>query len=86
MTSVYGVTYIGAKAQIQRQLKDKKIYESNGQLFNASKYLAKITIKCIGDMFRDVNNIKDWFAKCAKIVAHTGDPVKWVTPLGLPCV
>jgi len=45
MTSVYGVTFIGARQQIQRQLKDKKIYETNGELYRASKYLAKITIK-----------------------------------------
>lgn len=37
-------------------------------------------------MFRDANNIKAWFAKCAKVVASTGDPVKWITPLGLPCI
>ena len=48
--------------------------------------MAKITIKCIGDLFRDANNIKEWFAKCAKVVAGTGEPVKWITPLGLPCV
>ena len=86
MTSVYGVTFIGAKAQIQRQLKDKKVYETNAELWKAAYYLAKITIKSIGDFFKDVNNIKDWFSKCAKVIAHTGDPVKWVTPLGLPCV
>lgn len=51
MTSVYGVTFIGARAQIQRQLKDKNIYETNGELYKASKYLAKVTIKCIGDLF-----------------------------------
>ena len=48
--------------------------------------MAKITIKSIGDLFKDANNIKDWFALCARRVAHTGDPVKWITPLGLPCV
>ena len=48
--------------------------------------MARITIKCIGDLFRDANNIKEWFAKSAKVVAHTGDSVKWLTPLGLPCV
>jgi DNA-directed RNA polymerase, mitochondrial len=48
--------------------------------------LARITIKCIGDLFFDANQIKDWFAKCAKSVAATGEPVKWITPLGLPCV
>jgi DNA-directed RNA polymerase len=37
-------------------------------------------------LFSDANQIKDWFAKCAKIVAGTGEPVKWKTPLGLPCV
>lgn len=86
MTSVYGVTFIGARKQIQRQLKDKRIFDTNGELYAASRYMAKITIKCIGDLFRDANNIKEWFAKSAKVVAHTGDSVKWVTPLGLPCV
>lgn len=55
-------------------------------MYRAAAYLARVTIKCIGDLFRDANNIKEWFAKCAKIVASTGDTVKWLTPLGLPCV
>jgi DNA-directed RNA polymerase, mitochondrial len=63
MTSVYGVTFIGARKQIQRQLKDKKCFETNGELYRASAYLAKVTIKCIGDLFKDANKIKDWFAK-----------------------
>jgi len=37
-------------------------------------------------LFRDANSIKEWFSKCAKVVASTGEPVKWITPLGLPCV
>jgi len=86
MTSVYGVTFIGARQQIQRQLKDRKLFETNGELYRAANYLAKITIKCIGDLFSDANQIKDWFAKCAKVVANTGEPVKWKSPLGLPCV
>jgi len=45
-----------------------------------------MTIKCIGDLFSDANQIKEWFAKCAKVVASTGEPVKWMSPLGLPCV
>ena len=86
MTSVYGVTFIGARQQIQRQLKDRKLYDTNGELYRAANYLAKLTIKCIGDLFSDANLIKNWFAKCAKVVASTGEPVKWKTPLGLPCV
>lgn len=61
MTSVYGVTFIGAREQIQRQLKEKKVFETNGELYRASAYLAKVTIKCIGDLFSDANRIKEWF-------------------------
>lgn len=87
MTSVYGVTFIGARQQIQKQLKNRKdVFKTNGDLFRASQFLARLTIKCIGDLFSDANNIKEWFAKCARIVAHTGDPVKWLTPFGMPCV
>lgn len=86
MTSVYGVTFIGARAQIQKQLKERKVFENNGELYRASGYLAKTTIKCIGDLFSDANKIKDWFSKCAKVVASTNEPVKWTTPMGLPCV
>lgn len=86
MTSVYGVTFIGAKDQIKRQLREKKVFETEGELYRASTYLAKVTIKCIGDLFSDANKIKDWFAKCARVVAQTGEPVKWRNPMGLPCV
>jgi DNA-directed RNA polymerase len=86
MTSVYGVTFIGARAQIQKQLKERKIFESNTELYNASNYLAKTTLRCIGDLFADANKIKEWFAKCARVVASTDDTVKWISPIGLPCV
>ena len=55
MTSVYGVTFIGARQQIQRQLKDRKLFETNGELYRAANYLSKVTIKCIGDLFADAN-------------------------------
>ena len=53
--SVYGVTFIGARKQIQRQLKDKKLFDTNSELYKASQYLARVTIKCIGDLFYDAN-------------------------------
>jgi DNA-directed RNA polymerase len=49
MTSVYGVTFIGARTQIQKQLKERKLFETNSELYKASAYLAKMTIKCIAD-------------------------------------
>lgn len=86
MTSVYGVTFIGAREQISRQLKDRKIYETNSERFKASCYLATVTLKSIGDLFEHANKIKTWFTLCAKIVASQGETVKWNTPLNLPCV
>lgn len=44
MTSVYGVTFIGAKSQIQRQLKDQKIFSDPDDEYKASIYLAKYTL------------------------------------------
>ncbi|KAG5532655.1 hypothetical protein RHGRI_027078 [Rhododendron griersonianum] len=42
MTSVYGVTYIGARDQIKRRLKERCAIEDDAELFAASCYAAKI--------------------------------------------
>jgi DNA-directed RNA polymerase len=85
MTSVYGVTLIGARDQIKRQLAEKKLFDINS-LFFISMYLAKKTIESIGDLFREANQIKSWLTKCALVISHSGNCVKWTTPLGLPCI
>lgn len=85
MTSVYGVTLIGARDQIKKQLNEKKIFDPQ-TLFYVSMYLAKKTIESIGDLFKEANQIKGWLTKCALIIAQGGNTVKWITPLGLPCV
>jgi DNA-directed RNA polymerase len=36
MTSVYGVTFIGARQQIQKQLLAKQIYATNGEVYRAA--------------------------------------------------
>ncbi|XP_028105518.1 DNA-directed RNA polymerase 1B, mitochondrial-like isoform X1 [Camellia sinensis] len=49
MTSVYGVTYIGAHDQIKKRLKDRCAIEDDDELFAASCYAAKINhLDCIG--------------------------------------
>lgn len=42
MTSVYGVTYIGAREQIKRRLKDRNAIADDVELFGASCYAAKV--------------------------------------------
>ena len=85
MTSVYGVTLVGARDQIKKQLKEKDIFDPSA-LFFVSMYLAKKTIESIGDLFKEANQIKAWLTKCALVISQSGNTVKWVTPFNLPCV
>lgn len=85
MTSVYGVTFIGAKDQIMRQLSDRGILPEE-DLKAGALYLATITMSAIADLFAGAHRIKEWFIKCAGSIAKAGYPVSWVTPLGLPVV
>lgn len=42
MTSVYGVTYIGAREQIRKRLKERGIAADDTEIFGASCYAAKV--------------------------------------------
>ena len=91
MTSVYGVTHVGARAQVQARL-EEKIYkgdsvmtpEKDKELFQASHYLANLTLKSLEEMFSGAKDIMDWLGTCAHIIAKEGHVMSWVTPLGLP--
>ncbi|XAR65326.1 DNA-directed RNA polymerase [Bertholletia excelsa] len=86
MTSVYGVTYIGAREQIKRRLKERCAIEDEGELFAASCYAARTTLTALGEMFEAARSIMSWLGDCAKIIASENQPVRWTTPLGLPVV
>ncbi|VFQ85465.1 unnamed protein product [Cuscuta campestris] len=86
MTSVYGVTYIGAREQIKRRLKERGVIEDNDELFSASCYVARTTLTALGQMFQAARGIMGWLGDCAKIIARENHPVQWTTPLGLPVV
>lgn len=44
MTSVYGVTFVGAREQIQKRLKERNfnVADDGNHLFRASSYAAKV--------------------------------------------
>jgi DNA-directed RNA polymerase len=87
MTSVYGVTFIGARKQIAKQLKDKEyLDEVDTDVPEASYYLATLTLDSIRDLFSGAHEIKKWLIQCAGLIADTANPVSWITPLGLPVV
>ncbi|RYQ95021.1 hypothetical protein Ahy_B08g090001 [Arachis hypogaea] len=86
MTSVYGVTYIGAREQIKRRLKERKSSLDDDELFGASCYAAKVTLTALEEMFQGARNIMKWLCDGAKVIASENQPVRWTTPLGLPVV
>ncbi|XP_010511924.1 PREDICTED: DNA-directed RNA polymerase 1, mitochondrial-like [Camelina sativa] len=87
MTSVYGVTYSGARDQIKKRLKERNTFGDDDSLtFHAACYAARITLKALEEMFEAARAIKTWFGECAKIIASENKAVCWTTPLGLPVV
>lgn len=86
MTSVYGVTYIGARDQIKRRLKERGAIADDSELFGAACYASKVTLTALGEMFEAARSIMTWLGECAKIIASENEPVRWTTPLGLPVV
>ncbi|OEL29363.1 DNA-directed RNA polymerase 2B, chloroplastic/mitochondrial [Dichanthelium oligosanthes] len=69
MTSVYGVTYVGAREQIKRRLKERGIIADDAELFGASCYAAKVTLTALGEMFQAARSIMNWLGDCAKVQA-----------------
>ncbi|GAB2280148.1 DNA-directed RNA polymerase 1B, mitochondrial [Dionaea muscipula] len=86
MTSVYGVTYIGARDQIKKRLRERNVISDDKELFAASCYVARITLTALGEMFEAARGIMSWLGECAKVIATQNHPVQWTTPLGLPVV
>jgi DNA-directed RNA polymerase len=56
------------------------------ELSAASIYIAKYTLKAISNLFLSAHEIKKWLIECARIVGNEGNPVSWITPMGVPVV
>lgn len=54
MTSVYGVTYIGAREQIKRRLREKGLIDDDTVLYKASCYASKVLLL---EMLRKIKSI-----------------------------
>jgi DNA-directed RNA polymerase len=94
MTSVYGVTNIGAKNQVRARLmeiffpnpNELNDEELEKKVYMAAGYLANLTLLSLGEIFISANQIMDWLGKCALLVANVNEPISWITPLGLPVI
>lgn len=67
MTNVYGVTFIGASAQVRKQLATGKILSKNENIDrqNASLYIARKIFKALASMFSGAHDIQSWLVECA---------------------
>lgn len=90
MTSVYGVTLIGSREQIHEKIVQKleasgyDIDELDREIFQASLYLANVTMEVMGDLFQGARGTMNWLTTCARMISHHGYPLAWMTPIGLP--
>lgn len=78
MTSVYGVTFIGAKEQIKARLYEAfdvdpalLSQEADREFFAAAGYLATITMESIGEVFSNAKKIMDWLGTVSHMIAKT---------------
>ena len=82
MTTVYGVTFIGAKDQIKKQLKEH--FKDPEALSMASTFVAVRTLKAVSDLFSNAHQIKLFLTSCVDILNKNNQSMSWFTPLGLP--
>jgi DNA-directed RNA polymerase len=87
MTSVYGVTHVGARQQIQNRLKERgAAAEDENARYQMAAYAAGRTLDALSDLFVNAREVMAWLAECARVIASRGKAVEWTTPLGLPVV
>lgn len=98
MTNVYGVTWVGARLQIENQLKDLLVFK-DANIFELASYVVNKVFQALKSMFTGAHEIQEWLRQSAQIVTRSihldallgdvQDPmtsVIWTSPLDLPIV
>lgn len=83
MTTVYGVTFIGAKEQVSRQLADVADISAE-DLWHCASYLAARIIECIGDLFKGAQALQVWLSESALLIAKSIPPERLEQALNGP--
>src|SRR4051794_13223937 len=68
MTSVYGVTFIGARLQVESRLKEIEDIPQE-KVRDLSLYVTKLVFNCLGEMFNGARAIQEWLVECAKRIS-----------------
>nr|XP_044607567.1 DNA-directed RNA polymerase, mitochondrial isoform X1 [Equus asinus] len=85
MTVVYGVTRYGGRLQIEKRLRELSDFPQEF-VWEASHYLVRQVFLSLQEMFSGTRAIQRWLTESARLIAHTGSAVEWVTPLGIPII
>ncbi|KAE8260676.1 hypothetical protein A4X13_0g200 [Tilletia indica] len=70
MTTVYGVTLIGAKDQVMRRLQERRDVPAE-KVWMTAAYLARLIISSIGDLFSGAQGIQTWLHETASMIAKS---------------
>ncbi|KAI0340467.1 DNA/RNA polymerase [Trametopsis cervina] len=73
MTTVYGVTFIGAREQIENRLKERSDIPEE-QAWRAASYLARKVLICIADLFNGAKGIQLWLNTAARLITKSIPP------------
>lgn len=70
MTTVYGVTFIGAKNQVARQLVSRGDVPAE-RIYSGSLFLARRILSSIGNLFAGAQRIQWWLSESARLIAKS---------------
>ena len=77
MTNVYGVTFIGAKAQVRKQLDASSTQFPDTPVVNkdlAAAFIARKIFHSLSKMFNGAHDIQFWFGDCARRICSSVAP------------
>ncbi|KAG7195756.1 DNA-directed RNA polymerase [Scheffersomyces spartinae] len=71
MTNVYGVTFVGAVAQIEKQLAQYFNKDEDDKLAQHARYLTGLVFQSIRELFEGAHAIQDWLGEAAKRISKS---------------
>ncbi len=81
MTSLYGVTPVGARRQVLAWLKKTGLVDD--ELYQIAKYLSKEVQEAVSHVWVAAHEAMAWLTQCARIITKAKQTVRWTSPIGL---
>jgi DNA-directed RNA polymerase len=76
MTNVYGVTFVGARQQIQKQLEDNPEIPRK-EVVKCAAYVARLVFSSIKEVFTGATKIQHWLAMSARMISRSVSPAQY---------